>query len=664
MLFISPVDEAIWHFIGVFHLTDEVARLRINYDELTPDNPDVDPGTITPKDLVTDHPRIPTDYNPEVIYTPPVPVQEGLQTEADYVFINPVRDPVSFGRPQAEAFNERAERFLNHNWHVTPPTDPPDPDPPDPPDPDPPTPEYEWTMPPPGSVAAVTYQTTLLSDDDQFGSATHFGPDESGEQLASLCQQSGQLGVDLDIDLPADGVSFLSVAHAFRDVTAPDGDFGGAEASTRWGEDVLGQYFDGEQTNARPDFEDLMPTYRQERQDEDEDGDTEDDFAQHELVYGNNLLLNQASINDAWITAPVIAAGQGIYSYTIISQTNVWCDNDAIFTQLGLSPSNFDGTPTNALNFASYSIFSNPMPQQRGDADAPQYWLTATLEGSLICVNWIDQYNFVSDRDVSTVSLHTDKTLMLMGENGSMNEVSLAELGFQFDLIIIDGYMINLNAIIQTNVMLDNDSIGIGVDGAQVSAGDNLLYNETSITRIGSHSVTATNAAIDAMLRDAGNGEVNLPASILNDPAFSGRDIVRVLHIEGDMVSVNMIRQTNVLGDSDQIEVYRNEVVGTGAEVKVVAGSNVLVNSASISEFGVDSKIYTPGEHYSDALLHQAELVTPDAPAMPAGPPALASEAVLFLADGFLADNDDDHGFRPINADAPVPGDVMETVLA
>lgn len=124
------------------------------------------------------------------------------------------------------------------------------------------------------------------------------------------------------------------------------------------------------------------------------------------------------------------------------------------------------------------------------------------------------------------------------------------------------------------------------------------------------------------------------------------------------------MRQTNVLGDADQIEVYRDDLLQAGGEISVVTGSNLLVNAAVIAEFGVDATIYSGGEHYSDALLHQAELVATHDPLMPTPPPGLASEAVLFLAEGMLGDDAGDGDFVPIGTNADVPADIMQTVLA
>ncbi|MFG6080162.1 hypothetical protein ACEUZ9_000613 [Paracoccus litorisediminis] len=656
MLLIHAADEAIWHFIGIFHITDEIVRLRINYEALDPNRPDFDPGHIIPKDLATVYPFEIPDFVPGLDYTPPVPTLEGLTPEAAYLFVDVARDPIPFSLPSLPFSDSYTPTVWNGPTFQTPvePPDPPPPPRPEPPEP----PTHEWELPVPDSVALYNFQQSVLYDGDLvLRGDIPFGVDGANAPLQVLYDQAGQLGVSLPLELPSQDDAFLAMAQLFRDAEAPDDLPEGAVSWTRLGQDVLGKYQDGLAVDERPDLDALLPAYSQERQDE----DWRENTTQHEVVVGHNMLVNEANITSAWIAAPVLTAAQGVYSYTIISQVNVWSDLDRILSPDGAL--NVDQTPTNALNFASYSLTANPAAHAGGDGDAPQFWLTATLEGSLVSVNWIDQYNFISDDDITSFTLHGDQTLLLIGDNGAVNHVSLAELGSQFDLIIIDGYILNLNAILQTNVMLDNDSISMGAGGGRISSGDNLLVNDATINQIGRENFAGSNDAYDAMMRLAADGRVILPASILNDPAFEGLDVLRVLHIKGDLVSVNMIRQTNVLGDADQIETYLSDAQ-LGGDVRVVTGSNTLVNTAQITEFGVDATIHSGGGYYSDALLHQAELVTDRPLQMGDGPAPLASEAVLFLADGMLTQDDGDRDVGPLHHDGAVPADIMETVLA
>ncbi len=683
MLMIGAVDEAIWHFVGIFHIAEERGRMRIDYDRLKPVKTDPDPGAIEALDQGAPHPYQPLNYIPDIPYAPPSSTVPALASDPDGAFAQPAVKAAFFGQssdgfgmgyqmaaPGGPAQLPEFPGFPEIRFH--PPSDP------------------EWTLPAPGSVAVVVIQHTRLSDDDQLNPEDMQGGVIEmrliAERLEGLADQATQLGVALPVALPADEPAFRLIAESFRAAEAPDQTAAGAQIHIRHGDEVEGRYQDGAAVDARPDIDTLMPAYHREKAAEARSeaeaeaaaaaeaqleegpvsagpsfatGAPAEEGPAHELVAGANMLVNQVAITSAAIAAPVIAVAAGIYSYNIISQTNVWSDMDSIMG--GQS----DASPTQALNHAGYASFSNPAPVYgTGDA-APQYWVTATLEGSLISMNWIEQFNLMSDSDIAAITLQADQTLMLMGENGALNQVSLYELGSSYDLIIIDGQIINLNAVLQTNVMLDDDVIMVSDgQGAMIRAGDNLLVNDASIVQVGGSEIAAPTQDIDSLLSSAAEGEVTLPQSVLDDPAFEGLEVVRVLHIKGDLVSANFVRQTNVLGDSDQIQIYRDELLASGGEVDVVTGSNVLVNAASIAEFGVDATIYSGGEVYSDALLYQAELVSTQDPLMPGPGAGLASEAVLFLAEGMLGDQGvDDVEFRPIGSGDAIPADAMETVL-
>ena len=111
-----------------------------------------------------------------------------------------------------------------------------------------------------------------------------------------------------------------------------------------------------------------------------------------------------------------------------------------------------------------------------------------------------------------------------------------------------------------------------------------------------------------------------------------------MLFIDGDYTTVNWIEQTNILGDSDQVYLAMEGIqAATGAEVNVVSGSNAVINMASIQEYGVESTVMVGGQVYDDALLYQAELIDTDADPLGVNMPALASEAVAFLADDMMS---------------------------
>lgn len=686
MHIIDGTDEAIRHFIGIFHLAEERGRMRLDYDRLKPVQTDPDTGTIQLVNQGDPQPYISRDHQPDIPYIPPDPAAEPLEPELSSYPAEPFGLAQWFGRGGVDtpglapgaAVPMPGFPVIPHGGGFLSPPMP------------------EWVLPPPNSVVVIAIQQTALADDDYLGIADMQGgivaPEHILARLDALSMQAKALGIALPVALPGDEPAFRLIAETFRQAELPaDPGTTGAELHARQGTDVEGLYQDGQAIAARPDPAGLMPEYQRAKAEEaareakladeaaargvNEDGPssagpsiTASEPApapgSHELVHGANSLVNQASVLSAAITAPVVAVAAGVYSYNIISQTNVWSDLDSLLGVTGAGAASAGGGATQAFNLASFATFSYPMADSAGAGDAPQFWVTATLEGSLISFNWIEQFNLMSDNDITSITLQADHSLMLMGTNGEVNQISLKELGSSYDLIIVGGQIINLNAVLQTNVLLDDDRVMVsGEAGTEVSSGDNLLINDASITQSGLNNIVATTADIDAMLAGAASGQVTLPQSVLEDPAFRDLPVVRVLHIEGDLVSVNILRQTNVLADSDQIEVYRDELLAAGDAVEVVAGSNVLVNAASIAEFGVDATIYSGGEVYSDALLLQAELISTDDPLQPGPGSGLASEAVLFLAEGMLGDDAEDAVFQPIGADQGISADAMETVL-
>ncbi|MDS9467686.1 hypothetical protein RGQ15_08895 [Paracoccus sp. MBLB3053] len=645
-------------------MTDEVSRLRIDYQEFDPRQTRYDTGEISSQDSDPKYPFELPDSDPGLAYRSQGRSMGEVHQDADYVFLDPGRGPLPRASYSTGPRGNEAETGPNDQGLFAPSVDFTPEVTPVVPVSNPGVPllggqpgpwDWDWTLPPPGSVATYIVQQSILHDGDLLLPAPGVLPPEFDGKLGDLYVQASQLGVTLDLALPQNEDAFLEMARAFARSHPPENQPDGAEVSTFQGAAVKGQILNGQAVEVAPQLEKLLPAYRAEILAD----EGHDNAAQHELVVGNNMLLNEAHINTAWIAAPVLYASQGIYSYGVVSQVNVWSDIDHI---AGPNPVQ---AATNAVNYASFSSLSNPAPHLvAGAGDAPQYWVTATLEGSLVSFNWIDQYNLISDDDITSVTFHANETLMLIGENGALNSVSLAELGYQFDLIIIDGYIINLNSIQQTNILLDDDNIVLQAKSGEISSSDNLLMNSATITTIGETSFAGTNAGIASVIDSSPDGQFVLPPEVLADPNFAGLQVVRVLHIQGDLVSVNVIRQTNVLGDSDQVDAMAADLLDSDGDIRVVAGSNVLANTASITEYGVDATLYSSGEYYTDALLHQAELVSEPLNLTTEGAPVLASEAVLFLAEGMIGDHDADRTTPVHHDDAAVPSDIMETVLA
>ena len=97
------------------------------------------------------------------------------------------------------------------------------------------------------------------------------------------------------------------------------------------------------------------------------------------------------------------------------------------------------------------------------------------------------------------------------------------------------------------------------------------------------------------------------------------------------------LERANGMGDSDQVHLaLENFAEDTGAEINLTTGSNAAINLASIDTYGIDSEVRVGGDVYSEALLYQADLIDTDADPLGVALPALANEAVAFLADNMI----------------------------
>ncbi len=103
-------------------------------------------------------------------------------------------------------------------------------------------------------------------------------------------------------------------------------------------------------------------------------------------------------------------------------------------------------------------------------------------------VNWLEQITFMSDDDVGILSSSGVTTRVTAGDNFSVNDVSLFELGFRYDLIIVGGSVFDANIIHQMNVLFDNDVVGAVANfetagEGSLSSSGNLLWNQPALRR-------------------------------------------------------------------------------------------------------------------------------------------------------------------------------------
>jgi hypothetical protein len=443
------------------------------------------------------------------------------------------------------------------------------------------------------------------------------------------------------------------------------GDDDPGDGSLNDGDQGDGDLADGDQGSEGPDNNDT------EENDEEDDGsansfwDVEDG---HAVVAGANQQLNEVSVQSAWLDAPVIAVMGDVAVIDAISQVNVLFEAsigsaEAVMSQSYNSASIIE-TATTVVDSDAEADGDDDGP---GRPDMPEHWVVTRVDGDLIQVNWIEQFNFATDQDMARVEFSGDDTLIQLGDNSLMNLAEILEIGFGYDLIMVGGAMVSVNLISQVNALLDIDSIsyeGSGPDS--VSMSDNLLFNSAVIDATGVDNWVE----MDVKFANAGHalaaGSKNIGASVAKNEMFDGIDVLRVLYIEGDWLTINSVAQTNILGDADQVHLALEDFVNkSGGEVSITTGSNSLVNLAEVVDYGVDSTVMVGGEVYSDALIYQAELIDTDADPSGVALTALANEAVAFLAPDIIEDTLPDGVYTStiIETDS-TSADILQTMLA
>jgi hypothetical protein len=682
--------EIIAHMIGVFNTTLEDARMRDAYDKFKalqasdPENNPVDAITVTFKASHTLE-----SFTPSLRYSDMSPTSSShdvLRT-----FVPSALYPAGTLPPLMLDVSEQAKYLAESTGFG----------------------RSLPTLEPAGSVIVITEQFAHLSDNDLMflgsGETIFTDPAKYLAQLEQYLNITSAIGAPTDASMIIPGEGALQSAIDLRDglAAAQTPALSGVFATILRDADASGVHIDGQVVEEAASLEDLWPAFKSDSaedaqgatsQEGDADtalttgthefpdpfeglspGSADDGFVDiedgHAVVAGANTLINEVIITSAWLDAPVFSVMGSAINLDVISQINVLVDHDQGTTAEFMS--------STAMNVATLTATASAVmsededgdgdepdtPAEPADLGLPSHWVVTKISGDLLCVNQVSQFSFVTDFDRAEIEFSSANTYIGLGDNTVMNLTDLAELGYGYDLIMIGGNMISINWISQVNVMIDNDTLTYSgtVPGA-FSGGDNLLFNGAIINSTGIDSYGQMQDNFATASTSLADGGLTIDESVAHDSVFEGVDILRVLYIDGDFTTINWIEQTNVLGDSDQVHLALDNLeAATGASVTVTTGSNATVNIASITEYGVDSMIAVNGDVYDDALLYQAGLVDTDADPLGVDMPALASEAVAFLADDMMSPDTGHATDAPITitaSESTASSDVMQSMLA
>jgi len=664
-VYFDRITETIAHFVGLFDTASEEARLKQAYDEFRAKQeaeeqlPEHQTAAIK---VDTSHSL--EDFDPSLKYI-------GVRPEIEELT---VWSKVTFTPPDVDVPDGPFLRNFAHS-------------------PDPTTvgsggvvlPQIE----PPGDLAVIINQEIRLSDNDYVGfggSGLKFTPPPVDDTpMTDLQQAAADLSPIDDLTLPGtteEMASFVTTAIARFDSFDAD-DHGNADVFTTKGETIEGTYMNGQLVDEAdvPKMEDHVNFLKEEDEDakgpdapldtsvSPESSDFMDGWGDGtanpsvEISTGGNTVINNAVVVNEWVSAEVVAVMGDHFSVNAIVQINASCDADSIGAAVGGWP--FDpGGQDQSFNIAMFKHIDPSAGEVDAPSEAPPsfpaYYVVTEISGDLIMMNWINQYAFITDNDVCIASSSGVQSVVSTGDNVAFNGVSLNELGNYYDLIIIGGNIYDASIIHQLNLLIDNDMIG-AVDGfstsgeGSASTTGNLLWNQASIINVGNgnddeHLPGYYKKAADNLA--SGNDE--LPNAVLHDSAFDGIGVLRVLYISGDVYNLQYIKQTTVVGDSDQVALAMNQMTANpDTEWTITTGGNQLVNDATIVDVDGYSKIYVGGDSYSDEILIQANLVSSDPDLGEQNPDILVTEAVAFLDDG----GDDTGDAALANPIVPQPAD-------
>ena len=663
------VTEIIAHFVGHFHTLIEQARMREAYDKF-----------LAAKADQLDHEELPFitaqfdarfqlgSYVPELDYEPPAPELVPV-VPWSYVSFVPPDLPELTGKFYAQwpALLQLAPASIAISYITK--TILPD-------------------VEPLGSIGNYLVQKISLTDNDYFsvgGSGLVFSPEAvDNDLLLDFASQALSISPIADPVLPGSTdavIDFISIAieafESYDPSSAPEG----ADVFVTKSTTLEGDYLNGELVDELPilsDYydpalpgEEIAPVGQKYVQAE---GNVQIE-ASVTLEAGGNALVNAATVKSFWTAATVTAVVGSHFELNAIIQINAWMDEDAVCESVS-GWLDHDAAATKAFNLASFARYDTheEMRQPGDDPTFPKHWVVERIDGDVMIVNWLQQFVFMSDNDIGILASSGVTTSVIAGDNMSINQISLFEMAFAYDLIVIGGNVYDANIIQQLNVLFDNDVIG-AVNGftttgnGTASTSGNLLWNEASINNVG--GATRFEGLPDAYKAFADSlalGGKGAAGDVLTDSAFAGLGALKVLYISGDLIKLNYVGQTNILGDSDQIALAMNALHPVAdANWTLKTGDNALINVAAISDLDSLGKTYVGGEQYSQDILIQAEFISASPDLLGARDPnALVNEAVAFLVDDTADDYADgksslDPGYHPQDAGQT---DGLQTMLA
>ncbi|WP_342358825.1 hypothetical protein [Terrarubrum flagellatum] len=378
---------------------------------------------------------------------------------------------------------------------------------------------------------------------------------------------------------------------------------------------------------------------------------------------GSNLAYNIAALIDLTESGRSMIVGGSYFQTNALIQTNAFIDRDDISGTGGNHSSSLESGGNRADNIAE--LQQNPGVYTGVPAFfAGPNWNVKVVDGDFYDVRTAVQKNYLADNDLIVQQSAINHYEIHAGDNKMYNFFDMSGGSFKYDLIIVEGSYHGANLIYQHNILLDDDVVKSAAADSENSpqsiiTGQNQLTNIGVFANYGGDHFQQISQPMQDFMAALSRGDTTLDWNFGHSIASSGGTF-DVLYVKGDYYDINALWQINVVSDVDTLIQLMHGEPGGDASQTAITGNNQLTNEAIIVHVG-PTDAYVGGQHYTDTVLVQANLVATDQDAVHYGDTqALIPEVIAFVGNAD-ADCPPDQIAHP--AAASSGGDVMGGVL-
>ena len=345
---------------------------------------------------------------------------------------------------------------------------------------------------------------------------------------------------------------------------------------------------------------------------------------------GSNIQANDAALSNFDALSTTLAVQGNYYQTEAIVQTNVFAGQDHFSGGPGIT-----SIAANTVQNIADVENNVPLLTSGGSGTTPSglNWSVDVVNGNFYDVHSLVQTNYLQNNNVVYQTSYSGDSQIIAGENTQTNFAQFQNLTANYQLIIVEGNYNQDDLIYQTNVLLDNNQVnfnGQGFASESATGGGNSAVNDATIVDTGNHNYQPFSSDASAVVQalESQSGTVD-PSSVLSAfPNLFGN--INVLVVTGDYYDVNYISQTNVMSNSNVVQLNGSSTAPAGATQSVSTGNDITVNSASIVDGGSATSPYLQGSYYNDMILIQTNIIGNDPKVAGHDPNQLAPELVAF----------------------------------